>query len=451
MTIDLHDVLHLYPSPSGMVPALRGLNFSVAAGEICIVRGPNGSGKSTLVEILAGALKPSAGKVTVSGTIRLVRQHGNILHELTVAEYLNLSGQNSQAILAEWDLTGLAQIRMSELSRGTSQLISVAAVLTSRPHILLADEPAASLSTAESDILYQRVTEYCRENKITLVLVTHDFAAEKFADRIVRLSDGRISEQWLPGESERSIIDRHGWMKLSRNAGLQLPGLTRIADNGDDLRLTELTRSDTTAESINRQDPSDVVVVKAHDLVSGFGEIPALRECTLSIRENSLTAITGLAGSGKTTLLKTLSGQMPVISGTLDVTGSMTLFIDHVGEHLSVREAGALEEFVESLGLENFADRAMNKLSGGQRQKSLVALALSSTSDILLIDDPTNSLDEENRELVCDVLLNQANRTIVVSTSDQMLIECCHDVVELSTKPERVNLVMHSFAYEKYE
>ena len=242
MTINLHDVLHLYPSPSGMVPALRGLNFTVPDGEICIVRGANGSGKSTLVEILAGSLKPSAGEVTVDGTIRLVRQFGNVLPELTVREYLDLSGHNADVIVSEWDLADLEHLRMSQVSRGTSQLIAIAAVLAAHPSILLADEPAASLSVAESEILYRRITQHCRANNITLVLVTHDVAAEQFADRVVRLSDGRMSEQWLPGAPEKSIIDRHGWLRLARDSGIKLPSVTRFQTNGADLVLTELER-----------------------------------------------------------------------------------------------------------------------------------------------------------------------------------------------------------------
>ena len=417
-----------------MVPALRGLNFTVPAGEICIVRGANGSGKSTLVEILAGALKPSAGEVTVDGTIRLVRQFGNVLPELTVREYLDLSGHNADVIVSQWDLADLEHLRMSQVSRGTSQLIAIAAVLAAHPSILLADEPAASLSVAESQVLYRRITQHCRANNITLVLVTHDVAAEQFADRVVRLSDGRMSEQWLPGAPEKSIIDRHGWLRLARDSGIKLPSVTRFQTSGADLVLTELERQADQVARSNREKPSNKVMVRTRELTAGFSTTPVIKACSIDISQNSLTAITGPAGSGKTTFLQTLVGQVRVSSGTFDVFGKISLFSDHVGEHLSVREAGAYDDFVKSLGIESYADRPMNKLSGGQRQKALLALALSSTAEILLIDDPTNSLDEENRELVCRVLLAQQGRTIVVSTNDMILIDVCDQAFDLAKK-----------------
>lgn len=431
MAIEVTDLFHLYKVKGEMVPALRGLNLQVPTGEICVIRGPNGSGKSTLVEILSGRLKPSAGKFTVSGSLRLLRQQGNTLPELSVGEYLALATANVDAVLGEWELSDLRDVRIANISPGIAQLVAAISVLASNPTVLLADEPAASLSIEASEMLYRRMTEYCRTHNITLLLVTHDTAAESFADRVVRISDGRIGEEWVPGESEKTVVDQHGWLRIPQNFKLDLPALTDLSLLSEAIEVRGLKPKLIEDENSSRSIDKSMARISCEDLATGFASETLFSGVTFEIFSGSLTAVLGGAGSGKTTLLRVITGQQEIWAGNLNVNGTVKLFEKIVEGSLSVQEAGASTEWVERLGLSEYATRPMNRLSGGQRQKSLLAIALSSSSDVLLLDDPTNALDEENRDLVMQILREQSQRTIVFTTNDLAISRYADQVVSL--------------------
>ena len=431
MAIEVIDLFHLYKVKGEMVPALRGLNLQVPAGEICVVRGPNGSGKSTLVEILSGRLQPSAARVTVEGSLRLLRQQGNILLELTVAEYLALASTNVDELLSDWNLSELSDVRIENISPGIAQLVAAIAVLASNPTVLLADEPAASLSTEASEMLYRRMSDYCRSKKITLLLVTHDTAAEAFADRVVRISDGRIGEEWEPGGIEKTVVDRHGWLRLPRELDLDLPALSDLTTSAESISLRGLKPKLNTSNSVSRVIDENSIRIYCSGLNTGFNNESTIKNLSFEVFGGSLTALIGPAGSGKSTLLRTIAGQHEIWSGELNIFGTIKLFEKVVEGSLSAVEAGASAEWIERLGITEFSDRPMSRLSGGQRQKSLLAIALSSSSDILMLDEPTSALDEENRDLVMRILAEQSNRTVIYTTNDFTIAEYADQVVSL--------------------
>ena len=431
--IDVKDVFHLYAGKDTSVPALRGLNLQVNSGEILIVRGPNGSGKSTLIEILAGAIRPSSGQVQVSGSLRLLRQQGNVLPELTVAEYLEIATNDVDELLAAWGLLDLKIKKMKDLSPGATHLISAISVLASNPDVLLADEPAATLSIEESKVLYSRITDHCRNNETALVMVTHDKTAEQFADRIVRISDGRISEQWQSDGVEHSVIDKNGWLKLPRSVKVDLPTEALVESDLNLVTLQGLNFEPSLHKSSQRKKDKELTRVSCQKVSIDFKNTETGPLLSFDVFDGSLTAIHGFAGSGKTTLLQAIASQKALNSGEIEVHGSLSLFSNNVENLLSVREAGVNEKFIDLLGLTEYADRPMNLLSGGQRQKSLIGLALSSTSEILLIDDPVNALDEDNSELVMRLLADQTERTIIYTTSEFTNTEYADQVISIST------------------
>ena len=432
MSIDVRDVFHLYPATGGMVPALRGLSLTVDSGEVCVVRGPNGSGKSTLVEILSGALAPLSGEVKVTGSLRTLRQHDNVLGELTVSEFLELADKDVQSLIDEWSFSDISNVRLSDVSSGMRQLVAAASVLASRPSVLLADEPAATLSPSDTVMLYQRITVHCRKHNITLILVTHDKAAEEFADRIVRISDGRISEQWAPGKLEQTIVDRHGWLRLPRENKVVVPAVVNVVSHSDSLEIQGLVKMPVEVAAYREQVLNAQVVVSMTSGVFSHGVGNQTEGMTIEVTQGSFVVVTGPAGSGKSTLMRTLVGVESLISGSVSITRSHALFADHVGLALSVRESGANEEWIERLALVEFADRPMQTLSGGQRQKSLLAIALSSKAEVLLLDDPTSALDEENRELATRILKAETHRTLIVATNDELVVSSADSTFTLN-------------------
>ncbi len=201
------------------VPALRGVDVTVAAGEFLAITGQSGSGKSTLLHLLAGLDRPDAGEVRIQGTelsgmseeelsllrrrrLGLVLQFFNLLPTLTARENvafpLTLDGvadadRRAADALDRVGLSHRADHRPSALSGGEQQRVALARSLVNEPAAVFADEPTGSLdSLAAEDIL--RLLRHVASAGQTVVLVTHDPLAASFADRVICLRDGVVVE-----------------------------------------------------------------------------------------------------------------------------------------------------------------------------------------------------------------------------------------------------------------
>ncbi len=202
------------------VHALRGVDFVVEKGEFIAIMGPSGSGKSTLLHLLGGLDVPSDGEVTLAGKrltqlsdealtvirrreIGFIFQFFNLLPTLSAAENVALplliDGKRIENYAAKVDelltLVGLADRkdhRPHQLSGGQQQRVAIARALVTDPAIILADEPTGNLDSASGVEVLQILRRACDEKQQTIVMVTHDDNAAKFADRVVRLKDGMI-------------------------------------------------------------------------------------------------------------------------------------------------------------------------------------------------------------------------------------------------------------------
>jgi putative ABC transport system ATP-binding protein len=206
------------PSAAGPVEILRGLDFTVEAGERVAVVGPSGSGKSTLIAIGAGLERPTKGQVRLlgqelsrlsedqraklrRGRVSLVFQSFHLLPNMTaeenVAAPLEIAGAKGAAKTArEWlDRVGLASRRTHyphQLSGGEQQRVALARALATRPALLFADEPTGNLDHDNAAHVADLIFELAAETRAALVLVTHDEALAARADRIARMAAGRI-------------------------------------------------------------------------------------------------------------------------------------------------------------------------------------------------------------------------------------------------------------------
>jgi putative ABC transport system ATP-binding protein len=423
--VEVKDLFHIYPSKAGGVAALRGLNFAVLPGEVCVVRGPNGSGKSTLTEIIAGTIQPSAGTVNRHGELRRLRQHGNIIEELSVLEYLEIATHQAKRVLIEWNLEEVSSSKLSELGTGQQQIVAAAAALASNPQVLLADEPAGALSSQDSLALYRSITNYCREHEVALILVTHDVNAEQYADRIVRISDGRLSEEWLPSGAEKTLIDHHGWLRIPKNFHVQLPATASIERINEKLLLSELV-FDKQESSIFQTSPNKGEVVKDFICENTSGKIINFKS-----HRGEISLITGAAESVRLRFLRELVAQALEEQETYSAKTKIRMFAEAVGHELSVREAGVNEHWVDFLKLGSFANQPMGTLSGGQMQKAQLGIALSQHADLLVLVEPTSALDEENRHLVCSALLSMPETGILISTHDELISELASQHVSI--------------------
>lgn len=204
-----------------LVRALDGLDLTIRRGEFIALVGPSGSGKSTLLNLLGGLDRPSAGELWLNNLplhdatakertnhrksrVGFVFQSFNLLPRLTALENvaipLTLAGipkaereERARSLLARMGLTDRVDHYPLEMSGGEQQRAAIARALIHQPELILADEPTGNLDSATGQTIMNLLRELNEEQGITLVVVTHDQDVASFADRIVRLHDGKIA------------------------------------------------------------------------------------------------------------------------------------------------------------------------------------------------------------------------------------------------------------------
>lgn len=202
----------------GPLQVLKGIDLTIAQGEIVSIVGPSGAGKTTLLQIIGTLDKPDAGSLTINGTdvsrlnekalsafrnqnIGFVFQFHQLLPEFTALENVLIPAliagrprrEATQAAREMLGLLGLAERaehKPNELSGGEKQRVAVARALINRPSVVLADEPSGSLDTRHKEELHQLFFDLRRELGQTFVIVTHDEGLARMTDRTVHLVDG---------------------------------------------------------------------------------------------------------------------------------------------------------------------------------------------------------------------------------------------------------------------
>ena len=205
----------------GQTEALRGIDFSLAPGEIVAVMGPSGSGKSTLLHCLAGITVPDEGHVAFKGAridamsdadrsrlrrtaFGFVFQFGQLIPELPAIEnvalplLLNGVGRHeAEGLAATWfprlGLEGMEGRRAGEMSGGQAQRVAIARALVIDPAVVFADEPTGSLDSLAGEHVMELLTQAATEQGVAIVLVTHEARVAAYAHREIIVRDGRLS------------------------------------------------------------------------------------------------------------------------------------------------------------------------------------------------------------------------------------------------------------------
>jgi ABC-type lipoprotein export system ATPase subunit len=500
--VEARDVFRVYSTPEGDAAALQGLTVSVEEREVLVVLGPSGSGKSTLLRILSGLDRPSAGVVSVFGRdvgklrgrrlaeyrsrlLGYVEQHysRSLDPDLTardlVALQLGLAGAEGAAREKRADelleRVGLADKRLSrpgELSGGEQQRIAVCAALAHRPKLLLADEPTGELDADTAALVYELLGELAREKGCTTVVVSHDVESTSIADRIVRVRDGRVSEEAARAGDETLVVARGGWLRLPEEllarAGIGERARAELAGRGIVVTsagpaASEVDVGDSPAAPAPTVDGR--VVAEVQGLQKSYGHGPqkrvVLAGLNASFATGKLIAVTGPSGSGKTTLLNLLAGIAEADAGGVAVFGRRmadldrearsALRRDHVAvigqdpgltPFLSARENVELGLALRGMGAEEAHERALEalgrvglterteqraaRLSAGERQRVAIARAVAAGAGLLLADEPTARLDEANALAVGALfskLAREFGAAVVVATHDPLVVE----------------------------
>ena len=228
--ITLEDVTKIYKMGEVEVGALQGVSLEIEEGEMVAVIGPSGSGKSTLMNVVGCLDVPTRGSYELDGQdiskmsdgrlseirgrqIGFVFQTYNLLPRLTARANVELplmynSGANRRRrALEALEMVGLgdrANHKPTELSGGQQQRVGIARALVKEPRIMLADEPTGNLDSASSEEIMSLLRDLNREQRLTLMIVTHEFDIAAETNRIISMLDGRVvgdshRDAWAPG------------------------------------------------------------------------------------------------------------------------------------------------------------------------------------------------------------------------------------------------------------
>ncbi len=218
--ISVKDLYKIYRVGESKVRALNGVSFTIEKGEFCAIVGTSGSGKSTLLNMLAGLEKPTKGEIVIAGEhmetknenqlVKFRREHigfifqsFNLLPSMNaienVAMPLTFQGMDKEKRMKKAEevlkLVGLSKHKNhkpTQMSGGQQQRVGIARALVVQPEIIFADEPTGNLDSKTSAEVMELIKKIIREKNQTLVMVTHDDHLASFADRIFRISDGKI-------------------------------------------------------------------------------------------------------------------------------------------------------------------------------------------------------------------------------------------------------------------
>ena len=412
------------------VRALDGVDFDLRAGEVHALLGENGAGKSTLVKILAGAVVPDAGTVTLDGSplpfgdplaaqrhgVSIVYQELILVPELTVAENIFLGRERGRLFLRRQEMNAIARDLLGELGSTLSpmakagtlsvaqqQMVEIARALAAESKVLVLDEPSATLSDPEVESLFAAMRRLCARG-LGVVYISHRLEEIfSIADRVTVLRDGRnVTVSDVPGLERAQLIS---WMVGREVADVPSP---------------------------RRQAPvpgSEAPVLEAR----GLSCPGSFEDVSLEVYRGEIVGLAGLVGAGRTAVALALFGALPA-SGAVRVLGRPVRFespadaidagLGYVTEDRKGRgvfpllDVGAnitltyLKAFARALllsparedaaaaeAVRDFDVRAATlrqpaaTLSGGNQQKLLLARYLLRPRTLLILDEPTRGID----------------------------------------------------------
>jgi ATP-binding cassette subfamily F protein uup len=458
----------------GVPPLLDGVSLQLEAGDRLCLMGRNGTGKSTLLRLISGEVQADRGEIIrqqglrvslvsqevpqgLAGTVFDVVAGGTVTHaahpedgdawrrHLAVTRILSHLGLDGDAAFAS-------------LSGGTKRRTLLARALAADPDILLLDEPTNHLDLEAIGWL----EEYLLKSVRTLLFVTHDRAfARRLANRVAELDRGSLyafgcgydafvqrREELLAAEvTRRALFDRklaqeEAWVRQGIKARrTRNEGRVRALQAMREERRARRERVGTARIQIQDAERSGRLVIEAQGAGFAYDGKPVIRNLTTTILAGDRVGIIGPNGSGKTTLLRLLLGELTPQQGRVRLgTRLEVLYYDQLREQLdldkTVQENVADGNDTVTIGgrprhvvgyLQDFlftAERARSParmLSGGERNRLLLARLFTKPSNVLVLDEPTNDLDAETLDLLEELLQEYAGTLLLVSHDREFL------------------------------
>ncbi|MEA2239495.1 MAG: ribose transport system ATP-binding protein [Thermoanaerobaculia bacterium] len=460
----------------GATIALDGVDFEVAPGEVHALIGENGAGKSTLMNVLSGAVVPDSGTMIAGGQpyaprgpadargrgIAHIHQELALCAHLSVAENIVMGiepsrggwlrrdamNERAAALLADF---GRAEIdprtRVSNLSLADRQVVEISRALARDARILLMDEPTSSLQRADVSRLFETVSRL-RDRGIAIIYISH-FLEEvrEIADRFTVLRDGRsVGSGELTSVRDEELIS----MMVGK-------AQTRVA-----VQQKEVVRTLSAAQ------PQILLEVE------NLSAPPRLRLASFKLHQGQILGIAGLVGSGRSDLVRTLFGLQRATGGVVRLRGQELktlahqiengfgyLSEDRKGEGLALQlpiadnvtisrfascsHAGWIDRKQQNPQTEDVMQRLrikapgprgiVDRLSGGNQQKVLLARLLHQDPDILLLDEPARGIDIGSKaDIYREIarLASEGKGILMVSSYLPELLQVCDSIAVMT-------------------
>ncbi|MBS1415639.1 MAG: ABC transporter ATP-binding protein [Christensenellales bacterium] len=215
--VELKDVTKTYRMGETAVDALSGMSFEIEEGELVVILGPSGAGKTTLLNLLGGMDTLTSGEISVAGVslaklnsrqLTMFRRHDvgfvfqfyNLMPNLTARENIELATEICKNAMSPDEalklvgLTDRAGNFPAQLSGGEQQRVSIARAVAKNPKILLCDEPTGALDYGTGKLVLGLLRDMCRDEKKTVIIVTHNSALKDMADRVVYIKNGKAEK-----------------------------------------------------------------------------------------------------------------------------------------------------------------------------------------------------------------------------------------------------------------
>ena len=452
---------------------LERISLQIERGERVGLLGRNGVGKSTLLKMMAGQLEPDEGIIARQQGLRVAYLTQETPQGLTGAVAAVVAGGLDAAAAGDDDGLWRRRLQMDTiisrmqldpaadfelLSAGLKRRVLLARGLVRDPDIVLLDEPTNHLDIDAIAWLEDFLLRYGG----TLVFVTHDrIFLQKLALRIIEIDRGRLVD-WpcdyttftarkqaiLKAEAaqemqfDKKLAQEEAWIRQGIEARrTRNEGRIRALEQLRGQRRERRAQPGALRMQLQEVERSGRLVIRAENASFGYGNRTLVRDLSTTIMRGDKVGIIGPNGAGKTTLLRLLLGELPPQSGTVRHGTNLEIaYFDQLRAQLDedrtvLDNVADGREFINVNGrprhvigyLEDFlfsrerARVAVNVLSGGERNRLLLARLFARPANVLVMDEPTNDLDLETLEILEDLLLEYEGTVLLVSHDRELL------------------------------
>jgi ATP-binding cassette subfamily F protein uup len=435
--------------------------LQIERNERIFMVGRNGEGKSTLLKIIAGELEPDTGSLIPQPGLKIRALQQNVpdqkqgtIEDLVRSDFTENeeSWETQQAIDRTISIVGLENhLHFHQLSGGQKRRALLAKALVCEPDLLILDEPTNHLDIESIQWLEQFLLRY----RGSLIVVTHDRTfLRKLATRIIELDRGNLhswacdyetylkrKQALLDGEAEqwaqfdKKLAQEELWIRKGIKARrTRNEGRVRALEQMRLERQHRRERSGTAQLNLNEAELSGRKVAAINNLSYAYENLPIVTHFHTDIMRGDKIGIVGPNGCGKSTLIQLLLGQLEPQQGTVKHGTKLEVayFDQHratIDDKKTVAENVSTEESITINGrskhvlgyLQDFLfapDRARQKarvLSGGERNRLLLAKLFTQPANVLVLDEPTNDLDVETLELLEELLVQYDGTLLLVS------------------------------------